>query len=691
MLEPADRAFTAVRRLSQYRPFEGGGASAREAIDDLVLACLAEADGGSASLPECVDIAKTLFTIELHDAEVARSAGDLIDGERVERDARRFRLTRSERERLDQIAKESAQVSDQAVKDWRAFLIDRWPGLTDEQITQLEGDLRLFLQQVLYRQGAEAAVLLYPDEPEAQKLYEDLEDMGLDFLPAGDAATREIRPAALSHFIRRPTDAQKIWLGQQLNTTYFWRILSIDPEGAQLVREVARGQRAYLDTNLIYRLLGVQGPRFVRPAETIVRTTQGVGYECCVTPWTVREFRASLKRAADFLKLYPLPPSEYAELLAEATSDDDFVTAYWRHVRDGSLRIEDFVAHFDEVETNLERFGVKVVSDGCTAVEQRTTEIEDEVALLENVLHGRFRHPEPLAHDVQHRLLVRHLRGASDRRFANAGFWFLTFDSVMPRYDVHARRKEGSTLPFCVSAGAWFQIIEALRPKSEDSFQLLADLLASPYVRYRRELSKETAQAIVARVQLHKGGDPRLAARIMMNSALAEEIDAAQGEEQIEKIDNAVVAAAQQAQEDARKAQQEAERARERASHQSAKAREEMREAELRHAAELRDREERIEAARREQAALGAKQLEEERTHYSTEVQAADQRARAAETATARQTRRLRTLAALVVVFIASLAGLLALGVNGFWAVVVVVATVLGLWTAIDHLWIRRT
>ncbi|MBS1882106.1 MAG: hypothetical protein JSS97_04025 [Actinobacteria bacterium] len=698
MTGKAQQAFAAVSRLSQYRPFEGGGASAREAIDDLILASLAEAGGKASSISDIVETAKTLFTVDLHEAEVARSLGDLEGAKTVERSDGYFSLAPFERKRLDAVATESAKVSEEAMADWRAFLVDRWPNLSPVELGQLEGDLHTFLRQVLYRQGAEAAVLLYPDLPKAQELYDELEEMGLDFLPKAEGQVRAIRSAALSHFIRRPSESQRLWLGQQLNTTYFWRMLSIDPEGARLVRELATGQRVYLDTNVIYRLLGVQGPRYVRPAETIVKTTQEVGYETCVTPWTVREFRNSLKRAAEFVKMYPLPSSEYADLLAEATSDDDFVTAYWRHVKEESgLRLEDFVARFEEVEASLEQFGVTVRGDGCTAVEQRKDEIADEVAVLSKVLHGRSRYPGPIEHDVKHRLLIRQLRGSGDRRFANAGFWFLTFDSVLPRYDAYARREDGTTLSFCVSGGSWFQIVEALRPKSEDDLQLLADLLASPYVRYRRELSKETAQAIAARVQLHKGGDPKLAARIMMNSAFASEIEQVDGDAQVEKIDNAIVTAARQVQEAARRAQEEADAARLEAAAEKENAREQIQAADNLHTAELRDRDERIEKARREAEEAGERRLREEEDRTAKAVKAKEEQTAAARSdadkarrEAERQSRRVRALGALFMIFIASLVGMLALGISGFWAVVVVVATVIGLWAAVDQLWIKR-
>src|ERR687888_2592524 len=46
-----------IRALSQYRPFEGGGASVRDAHEDLVLAAFAEAAG---SFPSIADAAEAI-------------------------------------------------------------------------------------------------------------------------------------------------------------------------------------------------------------------------------------------------------------------------------------------------------------------------------------------------------------------------------------------------------------------------------------------------------------------------------------------------------------------------------------------------------------------------------------------------------------------------------------------------------
>ncbi len=522
-------------------------------------------------------------------------------------------------------------IADKAIAEWLVGIAERFPGVSEEEEACLREDLEQYLKVAIQRHGAEAALLLYPDE--AERLYEDLEEMGFGFLPPRSRRLQELRQFALQQFMRDPTDAQRTFLSQNLNTGYFWTVLSIDPEGARLVQQLAHGQRIYLDTNFIFRLLGIKGPRHIRPAELLLQLTQQAGYEAAVTPWTIEELRRRLSVSRDFLKQYNVPPSEYASLAADATSDEDFVTIYWRRVKDEpGLKVDDFLAYFEEVEAHLEARQVYMRREGCEAVNLRHKDVHDEVTILEQVTHGGRQRPlKTLEHDAKHRLLIEKRRGDAHRTFATAGCWFLTHDSVLPRYDSYARQG-ASEIPFCVSAAAWFQIVEAFTPKSEDLGQALADLLTSPYVRYRRTLSKSSAQAIAARTHLHTDGTPELAAHVFMNTAALDEIETASTpEEQVEKIDNALLAAATEVKEEACRAREQAEtaqaRAREREEAADERVRQVQREYEATLAQERALREEAIkneaergERALREAASQSEAELTTERERLGAEV-----------------------------------------------------------------------
>lgn len=686
-----------IRKLSQYRPFERGGQDALEAQEDLLLAALAEAGGEIDGIKGCCTAVSTLFKLEFDELEVSRALTGLLEADMIHRARTVFALNQDVRERLEAIAEASAATAKTAITEWLGLVEDQFPGISEDDKHCLQEDLDVYLRVVIQRHGAEAALLLYPDDADAQRLYEDLEDLGFDFLERRSARLQHIRGFALSQFMRSPTESQRAFLAQNLSTGYFWTVLSIDSEGARLVQKIAQGQRVYLDTNFVFRLLGIQGPRYIRPAQILLERTQGAGDETCVTPWTIDELLGRLRASREFLKNHPVPPSQYASLAADATSDDDFVTFYWRRVRnEPGLKVDDFLAYFEEVEEHLGAMHIAVRSEGCTAVDQRQQEIADEVALLEGVLHGRYRALRTLQHDVKHRLLIEKRRGDANRSFATAGAWFLTHDSVLPRYDNLARRGS-SDLAFCVSAGSWFQVVEAFNPKSGDLGQALADMLASPYVRYRRTLSKEGAQAIVARTSLHTSGSPDLAARVFMKSAALEEIQAANGsEDQAEKIDNALIAAAREVQEEARLAKERADAARERAKLVEAAAEERSRQAlqdqlaAVERERALRDEAVRAEAARgnealMNEAARSVEQIAAAETRRRAEVEAANRRT-GREVAMRRRTRRrIRLATAVAMALLLFLLLGLSIGLDTAWSYVAGAGVLLGLGAAADQ------
>ena len=678
MASPSD--IQVIQRLSQYRPFERGGASSREAQEDLVLTALAEQGGACPSIEGCRDCIATLFGIDLDRVEVARCLDALGKQGFVTTSDGEFRLSDAEKLKLEATALNSQNIKQKAMDEWHRFLTTQWPRLTDDDLSRLSDELDLYLRTVLRRHGAESALLLYPNESRAADLFAQLEEEGFDFLPPAPKHIAVIRDNAFSSLLRQPSENQKRFLDRMLNAAYFLTVLSIDPAAAMLVREAASGQKVYLDTNFLYRLLGIQGPRFILPAQTVLKRTQDAGYNVFVTPWTVAEFKKSLERSSDYLSKYPVPPADYAALAADATSEDDFVTAYWRKVRaEPGLKPEDFIALYSELQPHLSEYDVTVDEEGCKAVEQDTAGVDADIGLLERALDGKPRGVERLRHDARHRLLVLRLRGNSNRTFATAGCWFLTHDSLLPRYDYIARGGKSPDPPFCVSVSAWFQVIEAFRPKSEDLDQSFADLLASPYVRYRNGLSKESAQAISARIALYKDASPQLAAKLFMNSFLMHEIDGETDQDAaVKKIDSAIVAAAKEAQEEAELAAARADAAQRHAHtvEEEAEERVSLIEAERERSLDvertnkeraLADERERKERALADERERKERALADERERAKGEIQIRDQSLRTRDAELTKLKHRV-TLGMLVVIGCAIFAaGALVIGVHDAW------------------------
>lgn len=532
-----------MARLAQYRPFEHDGLNGRAALIDLVLAVALEADGQLPALRECQDNCQTLWGLEIELDELREILDALVANGTMTRSNGHFALEPGKLDELADRLKDSEALERQAFEDWEVSLRSLNPGLTVEDVAELRADLVTWLERLIKRHGVESALILYPEIQRAQELFAKINDEGLNFLPKRTGRVQEIREQALYLFVRQPTEAQRTLLATLLNTAYTLTILTLDPSAGALVQTVTTGQRVYLDTNFIYRVLNLQGPRLYLSSKRLLALTQQLGYETAVTPWTVTELKSSLERARDFLMKQPLPPAELAELAASATTDENFVTAYWIRLKESPVSPKDFYEFHAQIEVQLAEHGITVIDEGCKAVDRDEAGISDELSALDRVLGYYDKHEEVKLHDVKHRLLVRRLRGGL-RRFSNAGYWFLTCDGLLPRYDQAATRADGE-LTFCATAGAWFQVMRSFTPRTADFEQTLSDLLASPYIRYRGRIGYKTVEEVVARIDLYEGRTPELAAKVLLDTALMRDVARTQEEEKRrELIDNAVVRAA---------------------------------------------------------------------------------------------------------------------------------------------------
>jgi hypothetical protein len=112
-------------------------------------------------------------------------------------------------------------------------------------------------------------------------------------------------------------------------------------------------------------------------------------------------------------------------------------------------------------------------------VDQNHAAIVEQMSLIEQIPGGELKSEPVEQHDVKHRLLIERLRGDGNRRFSNAGYWFLTRDSVLIPYG-RAQREHEDALPFAISTTAWTHIVRSFTPRTDDYEQTLVDLLDTP-------------------------------------------------------------------------------------------------------------------------------------------------------------------------------------------------------------------
>lgn len=528
-----------ISRIAQYRPFGSGEVQVEFARREFILAAMHENGGTVGSLSECRQVCKTLWGLELDIDEIRGVLQRLIAAAKVEAQGATYRLSPEGQKELAGRVRDSSETEAEAFAEWEVGIRDVQPDLSNEEVSLLREDLDAWLQRIIAQHGVEAAMLLYPEEERGQRLLADIQALGFSFLPERGEALAAIRPKALYAFIHAPSAAQRAYLANLMTTAYMVAVFTLDPEAHELVRSLTRGQRLYVDTNVIYSILSLNGPRAYLSARRVLQATRQLGYEVCVTPWTVTEMKESVRRARRKLAKTKLPPRALAEIAAEASGEETFITAYWRKYKDTGVGAKDFLDLHEQIEPLLEKVGIAVRDEGVIAVERSDEAIAEQVSLLEKITGGADKARPLQEHDVKHRLLVERLRGDGNRSFSNAGYWFLTRDTILVPYG--ATGKGSGTIPFCVSLTAWAHIVRSLCPRTEDYEQTLVDLLDTPSVRPRGVVSSATVADVLGRIDLLVGDSTEeIAMRMVLDGAVMDKIEAHEGNQREQVIDLAV-------------------------------------------------------------------------------------------------------------------------------------------------------
>ena len=532
-----------VRRLAQYRPFERGGLDLRAVLHDLVLAAAAMEDGAVDSLFDCQKAFADCWALEVEIDELRPIVDRLVESDLATRHGKGFRLSPATMADLENRAREWQQTEDRALREWELEVRQARPGLAEEEMDLLRSDLRDWLHLIIGRHGADAAMMLYPEDRRAQRFFDDVQAHGFDSLPDRPDGLRILREQALPLFIRAPSPDQRRFLASLLNISFYMNVLTIDPQAKKLVQEQMTGHRIYLDTNFLYAVLGGAPPEEVYSSRRLVKLSKDLGFELAVTPWTVDELRTSIARSRrDIEAQQAFIRPELADAMVRSSGDKGFNRLYWQAYNQSKTQPKDVFDRLEHFELTLESYGIAVVDQGCTAVDQDEARIREYSSLLNSERWPWQKDWVVLEHDAKARLLVERLRGAGNLRFSNARYWFLTYDATLPRFAARVPDNGDSApeLAFCVSPSAWVQIIRALTPRTDDFDRTVVDLLTSPFVGYRAAVSPAVVQEVVGRMDHFEDASPELSIAVMADTAKVHEIEKAVLAEDEDMIEDAV-------------------------------------------------------------------------------------------------------------------------------------------------------
>lgn len=300
-------------------------------LQDLVLAAAAINDGRFDSIFACKQRFADLWTVAVEIDELRPALDELIERNLMEKKGKAYELTAETATNLSARAREFEQIEGRAFREWELAVRRMRPTVSDEDMELVSRDLRAWLHDIIIRHGAEAAMMLYPEEDRARRFFDEVDAHGFEQLPGRDQELCALREQALPLFIRHPTPDQRRFLAGLLNTSFYMCVLTIDPDAKQLVQEQMKGRRIYLDTNFLYAVIGAAPPEEVYSSQRLMKLCRDLGFELAITPWTVSELRTSIARARREIEdqsAFIRP--DLGEMMLRLSGDKGFSRFFWQ-------------------------------------------------------------------------------------------------------------------------------------------------------------------------------------------------------------------------------------------------------------------------------------------------------------------------------------------------------------------------
>ena len=441
------------------------------------------------------------------------------------------------------------EIEKEVIKDWKLYLIDRYNDypIVKDNIELIAENLQLFISKLLIRHGRECVAILYPEEKKTQDWLASIKNNILNDLPKVNSFIDPIMRFEIPNFFKSIEPNRKFYISSMFNSSFFWHLIQVDEKCSKLLRQVTKGQKLFLDNNILYSLVGLHGRYLLKAVHRILEMANKLGYKLMVTTKTIDEFQESLRHGINDIK--PIP-KELARVAAENLEKDNFILCYWEEfVKDG-ISIQEFVTEKSHLEDIMTGLNIESTNKFRKDIEN-SDELKEEESMLQSVVP--FTNKHIINHDAFHRVFIKKMRKGEKYNFSEAKAWFLTHDKKLPSYGKVARKGSGS-LPFCLLTNQWVQLNRPLLTRTSDENEYKESfytLVTQPYLRaMMSSLSMEkTYNEVMGKLARYKNMNPQLTLSIVTDTHFMVTVALEDNEEEIEeKIENKFVDIANQLQ-----------------------------------------------------------------------------------------------------------------------------------------------
>lgn len=412
--------------------------------------------------------------------------------------------------------------------------------LTQQQLNDLINDLKLFLNTLFIRHGVES--LNYLDNKSLGEV--DTVDNVLRKLQWLSLETKEIGIKYFPLFLTEDDVEIKRFLYELIKIAISYLAVVFDPEFISYMTNRLSGKILYLDSNVIYRLVGLQGEYRSESVKAALDLCVSFGIKPTINVMTLKELKRRISYDSRVLRNYPTP-TNLAAVGIKYLSAENFVSAYWYKAKDIKLNVEDFIAYYSHIEdliTNVHNITVEIlVPEFPKEFNERVSNIESKLRNFELPDYNTEYEKSDIAfeHDAYCLALVDFLRGNQDN-FIEFPAWFLTTDRSLIRF----QKKESAFLRIpsvAIIPTHLLGLLGFIQPSSTSFAEAFLSYFSQAFVPGQAIVSNEIVQQILGRISQYQS-NPEFAELVLSDQIFLKKLaDTPDDSERDEIIHDALI------------------------------------------------------------------------------------------------------------------------------------------------------
>ncbi len=519
----------------------------------LVLQAFASSSSDWLSADEIIEILDKLFNLSFEPVEIYDALNNLRKHKRIEIETRTTEGKNVKIYRIDPYDKIKINDAAEVKKDLRLRVEQEWINqiennilrkVTAEERDCLLEDIEIYLGLLAAERGAHSILSAFGS---GQDIIESI--LQLEQKPKWkkrDGEYKKLRNDAIQLFLREPTENRRKYIVELSESAFFLSLLHIDPDLSDLAKSAFKNKKIFLDSNIIYRLLGLQTEALQGMTQRVVEASKELGCSLKVSTLSIRELRVSLDRAVAYLKRNPPLTRDYERLKIQYTGEGrGFIIAYWKEYEQNGTPLEHFANKYRNIEKILtEQYGIEITDEYVEVVLQETS-TASEVQQFSKFLAGYAqqktfsdyvvmpnyvpRHEELINHDA--RLLrvvekVRKIECDKCSSFSEATAWLLTADAQLINYSHMKNLRAKSGMPIAIHAREWLLFLRPWLPRTKDYDRTFVELVSSEHIQSFSLLSPILIDQVLRVLTSYKGFTPELAAEMLADFGFTNQLRA---------------------------------------------------------------------------------------------------------------------------------------------------------------------